>query len=488
MPYQVKITSEFKNILSDEALRFLEKLHIQFNPRRLELLQKRKERHLNPLDFLKETQGIRNDPDWRVAEAPDELIYRLIEITGPTDRKMMINAMNSGANVFMADFEDSNSPTWDNMVRGQINICDAVDGTITFGENYALKKDCATLFVRPRGWHLEERHLLINGERISASLFDAGLYLFHNAKKRRPFLYLPKLESYLEARLWNDIFLFIQKELGLPKGTIRATVLIETLPAAFQMDEILYELKDHSAGLNAGRWDYIFSVIKTNREIPLHLPDRDQITMTTPFMHAYTKLLVKTCHKRGAQPIGGMSAFIPDRNNPEVTQIALQKVREDKLREIDDGFIGTWVAHPDLVPVVLEVFSSHYRKPFVDDTPITREHLLNFTVPGGKITEEGLKKNIRVAHLYLKSWLNGKGAVAIDHLMEDVATAEISRSQVWKWIQEGIFTKEHVKALIEEDGEAKRILESLIFADEFVDFLTILAGDILCTQKTTSKD
>lgn len=510
--------AHYAEILTPEALEFLSKLHRTFNNQRLELLKKRQERQeqLNQgifPDFLPDTAGVRSDPTWKVASTPDDLQQRWVEITGPTERKMVINAMNSGADVFMADFEDANSPTWDNMVQGQINVRDTVDGTITFenpdGKKYSLNDNPAVLLVRPRGWHLNEKHINIQNEEMSGSLFDFGLYMFHNAKKllekgSGPYFYLAKLESHLEARLWNDVFVFTQDELNIPQGSIKATVLLETVMAAFEMEEILYELRKHSAGLNAGRWDYIFSIIKKFRRDPnLHLPDRDQITMTVPFMRAYTELLVKTCHKRGAHAMGGMAAFIPNRKDPEVTERALRKVREDKLREVGDGFDGTWVAHPDLVPIARKIFETslkenfHQKDRLRDEVSVNAKDLINFTVPGGTITENGLRHNINVAIQYLASWLSGRGAAAIYNLMEDAATAEISRAQVWQWIHndealddERKISKDLVKRLIDEELQkisemygqhfdkdtfdvAKTVFEQLVFADHFIEFLTL---------------
>ncbi len=524
----VKIASKAEvahsEILADDALEFLAELHRTFNARRLDLLNRRQERQraINQgalPDFLPETAAIRNDSTWLVTSTPDDLQKRWVEITGPTDRKMMINALNSGADVFMADFEDANAPTWDNMVQGQINLCDVVDGTISFvspdGKEYTLSDQTATLLVRPRGWHLNEKHVQIDDEEMSGSLFDFGLYMYHNAKKlikkgTGPYFYLPKLENHLEARLWNDVFLKSQELLGIPKGTIRATVLIETILAAFEMEEILYELKDHSAGLNAGRWDYIFSVIKKFRRMPtLHLPDRDQIIMTVPFMRAYTELLVRTCHRRGAHAIGGMAAFIPSRKDPEVNKHALKKVREDKEREVNDGFDGTWVAHPDLVKQAREVFAQkledkpHQKKRLREEVRVAATDLLNFDIVGGKITEKGLKHNINVTLQYLASWLNGIGAAAIYNLMEDTATAEISRAQVLQWIQSGsklennrVITKELVQQFTDEEldkiaklygeyfdkkkfKEARKLFDYLVFSESFVEFLTLPAYEAL---------
>ena len=426
-------------------------------------------------DFLAYTKRIREDPSWNVAAVPNDLLNRRIEITGPVDRKMMINALNSGANVFMADFEDATSPTWENLIRGHINLRDTCDRTISFstpeGKHYSLQPQIATLMVRPRGWHLVEKHILMDGQPVSASLFDAGLYFFHNSHKlldqeTGPYYYLPKLENHLEARLWNEVFMMMQDEQNIPRGTIKATVLLETILAAFEMEEILYELRDHVVGLNAGRWDYIFSIIKKFHEPPNFLfPDRAQITMTVPFMHAYTELLVKTCHKRRAHAIGGMAAFIPSRKNERVNQIALTKVREDKERECEDGFDGTWVAHPDLVPVAKAPFDKmlgdnpHQKEKLKQSVAVTSEQLLSFYIEGGTITEEGLRNNVSVAVLYLESWFQGVGAAAINNLMEDAATAEISRSQLWQWIH-------HPKAFLTDGRKIDTNLVRQILAEE----------------------
>ena len=443
-------------ILSGEALEFVADLQRAFGGRREELLAARAARQQRLLDgelpdFLEETREIR-ESEWQVAEAPPDLQDRRVEITGPTDRKMVINALNSGARVFMADFEDANSPTWSNLVEGQQNLIDANERTISLdtGEkSYRLADEVATLLVRPRGWHLPERHLFVDGEPVSGSLFDFGLYMFHSAERALargsgPYFYLPKLESHLEARLWNDVFLRAQDALGIPRGTIRATVLIETILAAFEMEEILYELREHSAGLNAGRWDYIFSVIKKFRHRDDYvLPDRSAVTMTVPFMRAYTELLVKTCHRRGAFAMGGMAAFIPNRRDPEVTEAALAKVREDKTREAGDGFDGTWVAHPDLVPTATEEFDAVLgeRPNQIDrqrpEVSVAAEQLLAVPETPGEISEAGIRQNVSVGIRYLTAWLNGTGAAAIDNLMEDVATAEISRSQIWQWVHHG---------------------------------------------------
>jgi malate synthase len=454
-------------------------------------------------DFLPETAEVR-DGDWRVSPAPDDLQDRRVEITGPVERKMMINALNSGARCFMADFEDANSPTWANCVEGQLNLVDAIERKIEFtspeGKEYRLKDEVAVLIVRPRGWHLVERHMLVDGRPVSGSLFDFGLFFFHNAKRllergSGPYFYLPKLESQVEARLWNDVFVAAQEALDVPRGTIKATVLIETILAAFEMDEILYELREHAAGLNAGRWDYIFSIIKKFRDRPeFVLPDRAQVTMTVPFMRAYTQLLVKTCHRRGAHAMGGMAAFVPSRRDPEVNEKALAGVREDKVREAGDGFDGTWVAHPDLVPVATEVFDGVLgdRPNQVDrqrdDVQVEARELLDVSVPGGEVTEAGVRNNVSVGLRYLESWLRGVGAVAIYDLMEDAATAEISRSQIWQWRRHGRIEEERVRAFENEElaeagegrwQEAREVFDRVALADEFVDFLTLPAYDYI---------
>ena len=511
-----------REILSDEALTFLANLQREFGGRRADLLQRRRERQARldageRPDFLLETKEVR-ESDWQVGPTPADLQNRRVEITGPTERKMVINALNCGAKVFMADFEDANSPTWTNMVEGQANLTDAIERTISFenpdGRVYRLHEQVATLMVRPRGWHLDEKHMKVDGRFISGSLFDFGLYFFHNARRlldkgSGPYFYLPKLESHLEARLWNDVFLFAQEQLGIPRGTIKATVLIETILAAFEMEEILHELREHSAGLNAGRWDYIFSIIKKFRRQPdFLLPDRAQITMTVPFMRAYTERLVQTCHRRGAFAMGGMAAFIPSRRDAEVNAAAMTRVREDKERESRDGFDGTWVAHPDLVPVALEIFDDALgdqpnqigkQRP---DVSVSAADLLNFTVPGGEITEAGLRGNVNVGIQYIASWLRGVGAAAIFNLMEDAATAEISRSQVWQWVQQGVKTKEgqaitadYVRQIEGEElgkiqdalgeanfsagrfTEAATIFEQVALSEDFVEFLTLPAYD-----------
>jgi len=507
----------YAEILTPEALEFLAELHQEFEGRRRELLRRRAEREAalaagGTLGFLPETTAIRDDPTWRVAEPAPGLVDRRVEITGPTDAKMTINALNSGAKVWLADLEDANTPLWSNVVEGQLNLRDAVAGTLEFtspeGRTYRLREDVprATIVVRPRGWHLTEKHLLVDGERIAGALVDFGLYVFHCARAQLaagsgPYLYLPKLESHQEARLWNDVFLLAQDRLGIPRGTIRATVLIETLPAAFEMEEILYELREHSAGLNAGRWDYMFSVIKKfrTRGAEFLLPDRGAVTMTAPFLRAYTELLVRTCHRRGAHAIGGMAAFIPSRRNPAVNEVALAKVREDKTREANDGFDGSWVAHPDLVPVCREVFDAvlgdrpHQLDRTRDDVRVEAAHLLDVAATPGRPTEAGLRNNVSVGIQYLASWLRGTGAVAIFNLMEDAATAEISRSQVWQWLHNDVVldtgervTRELVERIADEEigklgaaperyAEARALFLEVAVADEFVDFLTLPA-------------
>jgi malate synthase len=483
-------------ILTTEALAFVERLHRALNPTRLELLEERHERQLdldageNP-GFLAETREIR-EADWRVASAPADLVDRRCEITGPVERKMMINALNSGARVFMADFEDANSPTWENVVQGQANVRDAVRREITLDtaeKSYRLNDEIATLIIRPRGWHLPERHHTIDGEPVSGSLFDFGLVMFHNAREllergSGPYFYLPKLESHREARLWAEAFALAESELDLPHGSIRCTVLIETILAAFEMDEILYELRDYGCALNAGRWDYIFSCIKKFRTRNWVLPDRVQVTMAVPFMHAYTELLVRTCHRRGAHAIGGMAAFIPSRKDPEVNAVALGKVREDKERESRAGFDGTWVAHPDLVPVATECFDAvlgdrpNQLERQRDDVVPDEAALLSIPDTPGEITEQGLRTNVSVGIRYLDAWLHGVGAAAIDNLMEDAATAEISRSQVWQWVRAGRFTAEQVReeaTAVEAGDEARELFLGLALAPELVEFLTVPA-------------
>src|SRR5215471_14974073 len=445
------VRPEHQPILSSDAMEFVSSLVERFGPRVSQLLQARddRQRHIDAgelPDFLPETREIRAS-DWKVAAIPKDLLDRRVEITGPTERKMIINALNSGAKVFMADFEDAFSPTWEGTIQGQINVRDAVNRTITFsspeGKQYTLNEKTATLLVRPRGWHLVEKHFLIDGQPISGGIFDFGLYFFHNAKKliengTGPYLYLPKLENHLEARLWNDIFVLAEQELGVPQGTIKATVLIETILATFEMDEILYELREHSAGLNCGRWDYIFSAIKKFRDIPDFIyPDRAQVTMTTHFLRSYSLLTIKTCHRRNIHAIGGMAAQIPIKNDPRANEEALERVRADKRREATDGHDGTWVAHPGLVQIAMEEFDKVMKGPNQidrkrEDVHVTARDLL--AIPGGQITEAGLRNNISVSLQYLESWLRGTGCVPIYNLMEDAATVEIARSQIWQWI------------------------------------------------------
>jgi malate synthase len=514
-----KPVNHLESVLTSDALAFLAELHDRFNKTREDLLALRadKQRKIDAgalPEFLAETEQVRRS-DWKVAAAPADLQDRRVEITGPVERKMMINALNSGAKVFMADFEDSLSPTWANVIEGQWNLIDAVRRRLEFtnpdGKVYKLNDEIATLVVRPRGWHLTEKHIEIDGKPISASLFDFGLYFFHNAveltkRGSGPYFYLPKMESHLEARLWNDVFNFAQDHLGVPRGTVRATVLIETILASFEMEEILYELRDHASGLNAGRWDYIFSLIKKTRRHPDFLmPDRSQVTMTVPFMRAYARLLVYSCHKRGAHAMGGMAAFIPSRKDAEVNKVALAKVTEDKLREANDGFDGTWVAHPDLVPIATKEFDNvlsnrpHQKDRPLEDPKVSAKELLSATIPGGKITESGVSSNIDVALQYIESWLCGVGAAAIHNLMEDAATAEIARAQLWQWIHSGAKLddgkpitgtlyqelKENLLAKLSfakpenKFGQAAQILDSLVLSDEFEDFLTIPAYELL---------
>jgi malate synthase len=490
----------FGEVLTDEALAFVAELHTRFDDRRRELLERRKQRRARfaqgeLLDFLPETKEIR-EGDWQVAPAPPKLQDRRVEITGPTERKMVINALNSGAKGFMADFEDANSPTWENMIQGQINLTQAIDRELGFtseeGKTYELNDETATLLVRPRGWHLPERHMEIAGRPAAGALVDFGLYFFRNAKRllergAGPYFYLPKMESHLEARLWNDIFTFAQEQLGVDNGTIKATVLIETFPAAFEMEEILYELRDHSAGLNAGRWDYIFSVIKTYREKPdFVLPDRAKVTMTVPFMRAYTELLVRTCHRHGAHAMGGMAALIPSRRDPEANEKALAGVRADKEREAGDGFDGTWVAHPDLVPTAMEQFDAvlgdrpNQVERQRDDVQVGAADLLDVPATPGDVTEEGVRGNVQVGIEYIDSWLNGNGAVAINNLMEDAATAEISRSQIWQWKTHGRIDEELVRdAAADYSGDAYELFIATALADELPEFLTLPAYDHL---------
>ncbi|APU17592.1 MULTISPECIES: malate synthase A [Actinoalloteichus] len=514
-----------EEILTPEALRFLAGLHRRFDPRRRELLSRRVLRREDAvrrggLDFSPETAEIR-ESDWRVAPAPADLRDRRVEITGPTERKMTINALNSGAEVWLADLEDANTPHWENVVGGQINLFDAVRRTISHtgpdGRSYTLREDVdpAVIVVRPRGWHLSERHLRVDGEPIAGALVDFGLHFFHNAAEllargSGPYYYLPKLESSLEARLWNEVFVHAQQELRVPVGSVRATVLIETIPAAFEMDEILYELREHAAGLNAGRWDYLFSIIKTFRDAGASfvLPDRSGVTMTAPFMRAYTELLVRTCHRRGAHAIGGMAAFIPNRRDEQATATALAKVREDKEREAADGFDGSWVAHPDLVPLCREVFDKalgdapNQLDRTRDDVRVAPRQLLDVASAGGAVTEGGLRAAVDVGIRYLVAWLGGNGAVAIHNLMEDAATAEISRSQLWQWVHNGVQldtgatvdvelvreaaqqVRESLLAELPADqadrlDEAVELFEEVALAERFVDFLTLPATELL---------
>jgi malate synthase len=514
------------DVLTPEALEFLGQLHRRFEGTRQELLARRQERRdeaarAGRLDFLPETRGVREDPDWKVAPAPPDLTNRRVEITGPTERKMLVNALNSGAQIWLTDFEDANTPTWANMIVGQANLTDAIERRVDFtspeGKEYKLGERLATIVVRPRGWHLDERHLEVDGAPMAGAFVDFGLYFFHNAQRQLakgsgPYFYLPKMESHLEARLWNDVFVFAQDALGIPQGTIRATVLIETIFAAFEMEEILYELRDHASGCNAGRWDYIFSLIKTFRDngADFVLPDRTAVTMTVPFMRAYTELLVKTCHRRGAFAIGGMAAFIPSRRDPEVNAAALEKVRQDKQREAGDGFDGSWVAHPDLVPVAMEVFDRalgdrpNQLDRQRDDVQVTAEQLLDVKSTPGEITEAGLRSNVEVGARYIESWLRGNGAAGINNLMEDVATAEISRSQVWQWVHNSVrlTSGEQVDAalvrrVLDEElaklrdamgeqaydagrfKEAREVFEQVALADDFVEFLTLPAYDLI---------
>jgi malate synthase len=513
------VTPEFAEILTPEAIAFVAKLAREFTGRRDELLRRRRERQAAidagaMLDFLPETQHIR-DSDWKVAPIPADLLDRRTEITGPTDRKMVINALNCGAKVFMADFEDANSPTWFNMVDGQINLRDAVRRTITFtnpdGRLYQLNEQTATLLVRPRGWHLNEKHFIVDGKAVPGGLFDFGLFFFHNAREllergSGPYFYLPKLESHLEARLWNDVFNLAQDELGVPRGSIRATVLIETIKATFETDEILYELRDHSGGLNCGRWDYIFSYIKTFSQRPdFILPDRAQVTMTVPFMRNYTLNVIKVCHRRGIHAMGGMAAQIPIRSDPQVNEQALEKVRQDKLREVQDGHDGTWVAHPGLVPVAQAVFDEFMPQPNQidrqrDDVNVTASDLL--TPSEGTITEHGVRWNLKVGIQYLEAWLGGNGCVPLYYLMEDAATAEISRAQVWQWLHhnaklddgraltESLYRQllvEEMQAIRQEIGDdrfegghfekARDLFDQMIRSPQMVEFLTIPAYD-----------
>lgn len=512
----------YETILTAEAQSFLKGLHQQFNERRKALLVKRTERQIaldngELPDFLPETKAIR-ESDWQVAELPADLQDRRVEITGPVDRKMVINALNSGAKMFMADFEDSNTPNWDNNISGQINLRDAINRTIDFtnpknGKYYQLNEEVATLLVRPRGWHLEEKHILVDGEQMSGGFVDFGLYFFHNVQQllangSGPYFYLPKMESHLEARLWNDVFVYAQNYLDIPQRTIKATVLIETILASFELHEILYELRNHSAGLNCGRWDYIFSFIKKFRNLPGYImPDRAKVGMSTHFMSSYSQLVIKTCHRRGVHAMGGMAAQIPIKNDAEANQKALDKVRNDKLTEAKNGHDGTWVAHPALVKVAMEVFDENMPTPNQihvkrEDVQVTAADLIQ--APEGTITEAGLRKNINVGILYIESWLRGNGAAAIYHLMEDAATAEISRTQVWQWVHNGAeledgrtITYELYQQLLPEEldniknyvgeerfdsgkfPEATALFDRLVKEKEFIEFLTLPAYELI---------
>ncbi|NUS83400.1 MAG: malate synthase A [Streptomyces sp.] len=515
-------------VLTDSALAFLAELHHRFTPRRDELLARRAERRAEiartgTLDFLPQTVHIRENADWRVAPAPAALDDRRVEITGPTDRKMTINALNSGAKVWLADFEDASAPTWENVVHGQLNLIDAyqrrIDFTTPEGKAYALRpaEELATVVARPRGWHLDERHLRAGDRAVPGALVDFGLYFFHNAQRlldqgKGPYFYLPKTESHLEARLWNDIFVFAQDHLGIPQGTIRATVLIETITAAYEMDEILYELRDHASGLNAGRWDYLFSIVKNFRDAgpDFVLPDRNAVTMTAPFMRAYTELLVRTCHKRGAHAIGGMAAFIPSRRDPEVNAVAFEKVRADKDREANDGFDGSWVAHPDLVPIARASFDAvlgdkpNQKDRLREEVQVTAAELIDVASLDAKPTSAGLRNAVQVGIRYIEAWLRGLGAVAIFNLMEDAATAEISRSQIWQWINAGVvfengekataglvrtIAAEELTAIREEIGaeafaagnwqQAHDLLLKVALDEDYAEFLTLPAYELL---------
>ncbi|WP_406705375.1 malate synthase A [Streptomyces albidoflavus] len=522
-----------EEVLTDEALAFLGELHHRFTPRRNELLARRGERRAeiartSTLDFLPETAAVREDDSWRVAEAPPALTDRRVEITGPTDRKMTINALNSGARVWLADFEDASAPTWENVIQGQLNLADAYERRIDFtdertGKSYALRpqEELATAVVRPRGWHLDERHLrAADGTPLPGALVDFGLYFFHNAQRlidlgKGPYFYLPKTESHLEARLWNEVFTFAQEYVGIPHGTIRATVLIETITAAYEMDEILYELREHASGLNAGRWDYLFSIVKNFRDggRKFVLPDRNAVTMTAPFMRAYTELLVRTCHKRGAHAIGGMAAFIPSRRDAEVNKVAFAKVKDDKDREARDGFDGSWVAHPDLVPIALESFDAvlgekpNQKDRLREDVSVAAGDLIAIDSLDAEPTFDGLRNAVQVGIRYIEAWLRGLGAVAIFNLMEDAATAEISRSQIWQWINAGVeverdgatvlVTRElarevaagelaAIRAEIGEDAftagrwqQAHDLLLTVSLDDDYADFLTLPAYEQL---------
>jgi malate synthase len=518
MPAGVEVSGDAgegaEEVLTPDALAFVAALQREFGARREELLARRRARDAElanggTLGFLESTKDVR-EGDWRVADPAPGLVDRRVEITGPTDRKMTVNALNSGARVWLADFEDANTPHWENVVGGQRNLRDALDRRVDFSQGektYALKpdEDLATIVVRPRGWHLPEKHLRVDGRPASGALVDFGLYFFHCAQRQRdrgqgPYFYLPKLESHLEARLWNDVFRFAQDALGVPQGTIRATVLVETVPAAFEMEEILYELREHSAGLNAGRWDYLFSMIKCfrTRGQDFLLPDRNSVTMTAPFMRAYSELLVSTCHRRGAHAIGGMAAFIPSRKDPDVNEKAFAKVRDDKRREATDGYDGSWVAHPDLVPICAEEFSTvlgdrpNQLDRLRDDVAVRAEDLLAVASTPGQATEAGLRNDVSVGIQYLAAWTGGLGAVGIFNLMEDAATAEIARSQVWQWLHNDVtlaegrrVTREYVERVVDEEiaklgdpadyAEARALFTEMALADDYPDFLTLPA-------------
>ncbi|KAK9446726.1 malate synthase [Limtongia smithiae] len=520
-----EVTESHKTILTPEAIAFLVLLHRTFEPTRRALLEKREKRQID-LDagilptFLPETAAIRDDPTWMGAPPAPGLIDRRVEITGPTDRKMVVNALNSEVWTYMADFEDATAPTWDNVITGQVNLYDAIRKQIDFdipgGKSYHLRSDrfLPTLIVRPRGWHLLEKHFLVDGEPMSGSIFDFGLYFFHNAKELvargfGPYFYLPKMESHLEARLWNDIFNLAQDMIAMPRGTIRGTVLIETILAAFEMEEIIYELRTHSAGLNCGRWDYIFSFIKKFRNNPAFvLPDRSAVTMTSPFMQAYVKLLIKTCHKRGVHAMGGMAAQIPIKVDPVANKAAMDGVYKDKLREVTAGHDGTWVAHPALAPIASEVFNKYMPTPNqlfkrTDDVEVTVADLLNSSVPG-VITEDGIRKNLGIGLGYMEAWLRGVGCVPINYLMEDAATAEVSRSQLWQWVKHQITTAEGIKVtkdyalkILGEETEkletaapkgnqyrlAEKYFATQITGEDYADFLTTLLYDEIAKTK-----
>jgi malate synthase len=525
LPAGVEITGpvheRYDEVLTPAALELLALLHRRLDDHRLALLEARRQRYAElaaggTLDFLAGTKDVREDETWRVADPAPGLTDRRVEITGPTDRKMTVNALNSGAKVWLADHEDANTPLWENMVSGQLNLRDAIERRIDFtspeGKSYELADEVATIVVRPRGWHLPEKHVLVDGRPMSGSLFDFGLYFFHCAQRQMdnglgPYFYLPKMESHLEARLWNDAFVLAQEHVGIPRGSIRATVLIETYPAAFEMEEILYELREHSAGLNAGRWDYMFSVIKSfrTRGRDFLLPDRNSVTMTVPFMRAYTELLVRTCHRRGAHAIGGMAAFIPSKDE-QVNEQAFAKVRDDKAREAGDGFDGSWVAHPGMVETCKDAFTAvlgdrpDQRDRTRDEVAVTADQLLDVRSTPGRVTEAGLRSNVSVGLQYLAAWLGGSGAVGINNLMEDAATAEISRSQVWQWLHNDVeladgpvVTRELVARVIDEEmaairertgpeaiasgrwGDAQALFTEMAMSDDFAEFLTLPA-------------